>query len=92
VKAVIDRMAAAGVLHPSTVAGVRKAYLFYATLSGKPEQVFRVEDRKIPGPAGELSIRLYAPNSSSPLPIFVFFHGGGFVAGDLDTEDTPLAA
>lgn len=90
VKAVIDRMAAAGVLHPSTVAGVRKAYLFYSTLSGKPEQVFRVEDRKIPGPAGELTIRVYAPNSSSPLPIFVFFHGGGFVAGDLDTEDTPL--
>lgn len=90
VKAVIDRMAAAGVLHPSTVAEVRKAYLFYPTLSGKPEQVFRVEDRKIPGPAGEIPIRVYAPNPPSHLPVLVFFHGGGFVAGDLDVEDTPL--
>lgn len=90
VKAVIDRMAAAGVLHPSTVAEVRKAYLFYPTLSGKPEQVFRVGDRKIPGPAGEIPIRVYAPNPSSHLPVLVFFHGGGFVAGDLDVEDTPL--
>jgi len=91
VKTVIDRMAAAGVLHPGTVEEVRKAYLFYGTLSGKPEHVFRVEDRKIPGPAGQIPIRVYTPNSStSDLPILVFFHGGGFVAENLDTEDTPL--
>jgi len=90
VKAVIDQMAAAGVLRPSTVEEVRKAYLFYATLSGKPEKVFRVEDRKIQGPAGEISLRVYSPNASSGLPIFIFFHGGGFVAGSLDTVDTPL--
>jgi len=90
VKAVIARMAAAGVLHPTTVDEVRKAYLFYATLAGEPEHVFRVEDRKIPGPAGEISIRVYSPNASNGLPILVFFHGGGFVAGNLDVEDTPL--
>jgi acetyl esterase len=90
VKAVIDRMAAAGVLHPSTVEEVRKAYSFYATLSGKAEEVFRVQDLKIPGPAGEIPIRIYSPNASSNLPIVVFFHGGGFVAGSVDTEDMPL--
>lgn len=90
VKAVIARMAAAGVLHPTTVDQVRKAYSFYATLAGEPERVFRIEDRKIPGPAGEIFIRVYTPNSSSDLPILVFFHGGGFVAGGLDVEDTPL--
>ncbi len=92
VKAVLDKMAAAGVSRPTTVADVRKAYLFYPTLSGSPEQIFRIEDRDIPGPAAKanIGVRVYTPNSTSGLPIFVFFHGGGFVAGNLDTYDTPL--
>src|SRR6267154_3700073 len=53
VKAVLDKMAAAGVSRPTTVADVRKAYLFYPTLSGSPEQIFRIEDRDIPGAGGE---------------------------------------
>jgi acetyl esterase len=92
VKAVLDELEAAGVAHPTTVEDVRKAYLFYPKLSGVPEKVFRIEDRQIPGPAGSLPIRIYTPNSSNGLPILVFFHGGGFVAGSLDTHDTPLRA
>jgi len=90
VKAVLDKMAAAGIGRPATVADVRKAYLFYPKLSGTPEHVFRVEDRQIPGPAGNLTIRVYAPNPTNGLPMLVFFHGGGFVAGSLDTHDNPL--
>jgi acetyl esterase/lipase len=92
VKTVLDKMAVAGVARPTTVADVRKAYLFYATLSGSPEHIFRIEDREIPGPAakGNIRVRVYTPNSTSGLPIFVFFHGGGFVAGSLDTYETPL--
>lgn len=92
VKAVVDKMAAAGVVHLMTVDQVRKAYLFYPTLSGTPEHVFRVENRSIPGPAGDIPIRLYIPREGQGLPVFVFFHGGGFVAGSLDTHDTPLRA
>lgn len=92
VKAVLDKLEAAGVAHPTTVEDVRKAYLFYPKLSGVPENVFRIEDRLIPGPAGNLPIRIYTPNSSKGLPILVFFHGGGFVAGSLDTHDAPLRA
>jgi len=92
VKAVVDKMAAAGVIHLMTVDQVRKAYLFYPTLSGTPEHVFRVDNRSIPGSAGNISIRLYIPREGQGLPIFVFFHGGGFVAGSLDTHDTPLRA
>lgn len=92
VKAVVDKMAAAGALHPVTVDQVRKSYLFYPTLAGKPEHIFRVENRVIPGPGGNLPIRLYVPHEGSGLPILVFFHGGGFVAGSLDTHDTPLRA
>ncbi|BAX92229.1 alpha/beta hydrolase [Mycobacterium shigaense] len=49
----------------------------------------RVEDRDIPGPAGSLGIRIYWPQTTSEAatPVVVFFHGGGFVVGDLDTHD-----
>ncbi|SPM37195.1 Acetyl esterase/lipase [Mycobacterium rhizamassiliense] len=49
----------------------------------------RVEDRDIPGPAGPLGIRIYWPPTASTdkAPVVVFFHGGGFVVGDLDTHD-----
>jgi acetyl esterase len=90
VKAVLEKMAAAGITPPSTVADVRKAYLFYPKLSGTAEHVSRIEDRQIPGPAGELTIRIYSSKPTSGAPILVFFHGGGFVAGSLDAYDTPL--
>jgi len=92
VKIVLDKMKAAGALHPRTVAEVRKSYFFMSTLSGKPEPVFRVEDRAIPGPVGNIPIRIYTPREGQGLPVFVFFHGGGFVAGSLDTHDTLLRA
>ncbi len=90
VKAVQGKMTAAGIGRPAKVADVRTAYLFYAKLSGLPEHVYRVENRDIPGPVGNLTTRVYTPNSGTVLPILVFFHGGGFVAGDLDTYDNPL--
>ncbi|OMC55259.1 lipase [Mycobacterium sp. IS-836] len=54
----------------------------------------RVEDRTIDGPAGPIGIRIYWPPTDSEAtppsigwPVVVFFHGGGFVVGDLDTHD-----
>jgi acetyl esterase len=55
----------------------------------------RVEDRAIPGPAGPIAIRIYWPPTrpgDSPAepalkPVVMFFHGGGFVVGDLETYD-----
>jgi acetyl esterase len=90
VKIVLDKMAAAGVTRPTTVADVRKAYEFYPKLSGTPEHVYLINDRQIPGPGGNIMVRVYTPSSASNLPILVFFHGGGFVAGSLDTHDNPL--
>ena len=46
-----------------------------------------VSDRPLPGPAGEIPARIYTPEGSGPFPVIVYFHGGGFVVGDLDTQD-----
>lgn len=57
-----------------------------------PEPVAFVEDRTIPGPAGEIPVRVYRPHSDEPLPIVVYFHGGGFVLCGLDTHDATCRA
>ena len=55
-----------------------------------PEQIVPVggvEDRTVPGAEGDLRARVYRPDATGPLPTVVFFHGGGWVIGDLDTHD-----
>ncbi|HJV27637.1 MAG TPA: alpha/beta hydrolase [Aromatoleum sp.] len=47
-----------------------------------------VENRTLTGAAGPLPCRLYRPQAIGPLPVTVFFHGGGFVSCGLDTHDT----
>jgi len=49
--------------------------------------VAKVEDRNIPGPGGEIPVRIYTPEGSGPFPILVWFHGGGWVLGDLENAD-----
>src|SRR5437588_3466537 len=53
----------------------------------EPEPVANVENRVVPGPAGEIPVRIYTPQGKGPFPILVFFHGGGWVIGDLDSHD-----
>lgn len=50
-------------------------------------EVARVENRRIPGPACDIPVRLYTPAGAGPFPILVWFHGGGWVVGDLDMAD-----
>src|SRR6266704_2780309 len=51
----------------------------------EPLPVSRVEERMIPGPAGDIRLRLYWPKRAVPVPAIVYFHGGGHVIGSLDT-------
>lgn len=53
----------------------------------QPVPVAEVENRAIPGPAGEIPVRIYTPEGEGPFPVLVYFHGGGFVLCDLDTHD-----
>jgi acetyl esterase len=52
-----------------------------------PPSVEETLDRTIPGPDGDLDVRLYLPHSEHPVPTVVFFHGGGFVLGSIATHD-----
>src|SRR5215472_8383943 len=58
--------------------------------SGPARPIGDIENRTLPGPASELSMRVYTPAgaaASEVLPGLVYFHGGGLVAGSLDTHD-----
>lgn len=46
-----------------------------------------LEDISIPGPACPLALRIHRPPAAGPLPVLVFFHGGGWVVGDFSTHD-----
>ncbi len=52
----------------------------------RPEPVAEVRDQTIPGPGGELPVRIYRPEGNE-LPVLVYGHGGGFVFCDLDSHD-----
>jgi acetyl esterase len=54
---------------------------------GKPVPILHVEDRSIPGPLGTIPIRVYRPSDETTLPVVIYYHGGGFTTGDLDTHD-----
>ena len=69
----------------------RRAFRTLTVDLRQPEAVVEVgavEDTTVPGPEGALPARIYRPaDAEQPLPTVVFFHGGGFVIGDLDTHD-----
>ena len=68
----------------------RQMFLKLTVGARAPESVVPVratEDRTVPGAAGELPARVYRPEADGPVPTIVFFHGGGFVIGDIETHD-----
>lgn len=56
-----------------------------------PLPMARVEPVEIPGPAGTIAARRYVPHGAPAegAPLLVYYHGGGWVIGDLDTHDAP---
>lgn len=55
---------------------------------GEPPAPAEVRDFSIPGPAGKIPVRLYRASDRGDLPILVFYHGGGFTIGSLESHDT----
>ncbi len=93
-KALLDRIAASDAPSYHTLSAVeaRKTYKEARkfTQPATPPDIAMVEDRQIPGADGSIRVRHYRPAGSRPddvLPALVYFHGGGFTMGDLDTHD-----
>lgn len=69
-------------------AEVRASLLRMRAAGGPPvEPVAAVSDRTIPGPHGAIPVRIYTPAGAAPFGVLVFFHGGGWVLGDLESVD-----
>ena len=58
-----------------------------AAVAGPLLPVHAVIERTVPGPAGAIPVRIFRPSANTDLPVLVYFHGGGWVQGDLDTHD-----
>jgi acetyl esterase len=89
---VLDAMANAGVAPLGTLSPdeTRAAGVARRVPPRRPETIHHVEDRVIPGPAGDLPVRVYRPSNQPGLPLLVWFHGGGWVIGDLEGSDLSL--
>ena len=85
----IDQRAAPAV-HEQTPLEARESYRarrFFTQPDAQP--VAHVRELTADGPHGPIAMRLYrpTPETSGALPVLVYFHGGGWVIGDLDTHD-----
>jgi acetyl esterase len=87
-KVVIDMIEALGVAEltadtdPSTVRAMMNAAVLPSGI-----EIASVTERKIPGPNGPVPVRIYRPAGDAPKPVVVYYHGGGWVLGSLETHD-----
>ena len=89
VKAALDRRAAAGgpaqyEIPPAELRARQEA------LQRKPgPEIAAVSDHFVPGPHGDVPVRVYVPitDDAGPLPVCMWFHGGGWIYGSIDSND-----
>ncbi|GAA3956615.1 alpha/beta hydrolase [Actinomadura viridis] len=85
------RLASAPPAGPRSVGRLRREHA--ADLAPLPRPAVEVvRDLALDGPAGPLRARLYRPRSAAPLPALVYFHGGGWILGDVESYDPVVRA
>jgi acetyl esterase/lipase len=90
VQTLLDQAAAAGrpPLRSQTVEESRALMRSMIPVRGPGPEVRSVANRTIAGTGGDIPVRVYRPEGRGPFPLLVWFHGGGWVLGDLDTADS----
>lgn len=96
-QAFLDQLAAAGTRDGGDVSPeeMRAGYALLGALGLPAADPPSTEDRTIPGPDGEIPVRIYRPSgagaagdaAAAPLPLVVYLHGGGFCIGSIGTHD-----
>jgi acetyl esterase/lipase len=86
-QAIVDQLATQPPLHTLSVEDARASMREFTKAAGPGEPVAVVNDRTLPGPAGDIPVRVYTPAGTGPFPMLAYFHMGGWTIGDLDTAD-----
>lgn len=89
-RTLLDLIARSGIppTHQLTPAQARHYYRERRALTQPaPPALPVVRDLQADGPAGPIPVRLYRPSADRTLPVLVYYHGGGWVIGDLDSHD-----
>jgi len=86
---IVDAMAALGLkaVEDSTPEEARESMRTRTAALGPFDDVAAVVDHRLPVEGGEITVRVYSPGGRGPHPALVFYHGGGWVIGDLYTHD-----
>jgi acetyl esterase len=94
VRAFLAELASRGAppTHTLTPQQARAATIVDPAIYGDPEPVASIQQRHFPVADGHLPARVYRPRAETPLPVFVYFHGGGWVLGDIADYDAICTA
>jgi cation diffusion facilitator CzcD-associated flavoprotein CzcO/acetyl esterase/lipase len=88
----LAQLLAAPPLEDCTPTELQQLFAGYRFQQAPAPDIRHIETTYPGGDGGPLPVRIYRPDAEGPLPIVVFFHAGGWMAGSLDVADTPCRA
>jgi acetyl esterase len=77
---------------PPTAVELRAAFAASRPQPGAVAPVASVTEHRVPGPGGDLRVRLHLPEAPGPVPVFLWIHGGGWTIGSIDENEVASRA
>ena len=84
---ILELLESTAIPEPENLSAEELRGLMAAIPIENPTPVHHREDTSFPGPDSRVSLRIYHPTGTAAAPLLMFFHGGGFVIGDLDSHE-----